>query len=151
MKHALLLVAITLTALVSGSTALSSTAVAPEGVSSVSYSPKPLYNDLSYIRVRFTTTGRARPGWGYGVDLETKGPAGGCAYVAASNTPLLGGSRRVITGAPGTTYTVTLWAEVGGGFWCAGPAELWVGTRTLKHPGYMTIYRKVWFRIFRAP
>jgi hypothetical protein len=46
-------------ALVTGQSHASSSRVGAEGVSSLSYAPKPFYDDLSRMRARFTTTGRA--------------------------------------------------------------------------------------------
>jgi hypothetical protein len=65
---------------------------------------------------------------------------------------VLGGSRRVIVGAPGKTYSVTVWAaQALGGYWCAGPAWIWVGSETLNNKNIVKVYKKIEFRILRAP
>ena len=52
-------------------TAAASTESPPPGASSLSYSPKPYYKDMSKMQVRFTTTGPAGPGREYSVWLST--------------------------------------------------------------------------------
>jgi hypothetical protein len=122
------------------------------GVSSLTYAPKPFYDDLSRMRVRFTTTGTARPGSYYSLSLLISGPDAGpnarCLNLAVSGDRLFDTrpSRR-IRGAPGRTYTVWLTAARGYStepYFCHGRAELTVsaGKRDL---------RTLKFRILRAP
>lgn len=124
-----------------------------EGVSSLSYSPKPFYNDLSYMKVRLTTVGRAALGREYVVTLISGGKhAGECASAAVSDEPRLGGSRKRITGSAGGTYTVWLRAiELDGGFFCAGPAYLIIDTEQINSTKGARVLRKLTFRILRAP
>lgn len=121
------------------------------GVSSLSYAPKPFYDDLSRMRVRFTTTGRTKKGSYYSVILlisgPDAGPSAGCLNLGVSDDPATAVRPQRILGAPGRTYTV--WLKATGGlsaepYFCHGRAELTVSAgksdlRTLK------------FRILRAP
>ena len=106
-----------------GSPAIVST-VAKEGVSSLSYAPKPFYDDLSRMRVRLKTTGRARRGYHYVVLLTIRGPDAlnhptgdpGCAYGAGSTVKGSYVPHDRVLGAPGKTYTIWLKAyeDLGG-------------------------------------
>ena len=103
------------------------------------------------MRVRFTTTGRARPGFKYEVDLLMSGPdANGldCAYGAFSR------QRDSTVGAPGQTYTVWLVAPSWmGGYFCHGRAELSVDSVSVQHRSSKTsrTVRTISFRMLRAP
>ena len=136
--------------------------VAKEGVSSLSYAPKPFYDDLSRMRVRFTTTGRAGPGRHYIVSLLIVGPdafggaSNGCAYLASSKG-LPRGVRPVrILGAPGRTYVVWLHAGAGigsTGYFCHGRANLRVRTNSIRNPSQAKLreFLGLDFRVRPAP
>ena len=110
---------------------------APGGVFVVTYAPVPLTSKLSEIRVRFTVTGRAQPGWVYYVYLVVPRPKSKktrCAWVAASWNPKM--VRRVphISGVDGQTYTVWLRAAKSlGGHFCPGKGSLDIGTAPTGH------------------
>ena len=113
---------------------LARSAVSAEGVSSLSYAPKPFYDDLSRMRVRFMTNGHARPGLEYRVVLLISGPdtsSLNCQSLAFStlSDSVVGPVQRIL-GAPGKTYTVSLRAA---GplrkYFCHGRAELSVENR----------------------
>jgi hypothetical protein len=132
-----------------------------EGVSSLSYAPKPVYDDLRRMRVRFTTTGRAGPGREYLVSLFIEGPdaaagmrASTCDNYIDSYFPGNSTVKGHILGAPGHTYTVWLIASQGwGGYFCHGRAELAIYTNSIRHPSLKRIrtWRTAKFRILRAP
>ena len=91
------------------STPLRATASSTGGVFVVTYAPQLVTSRDSLMRVRFTTTGRAQPGWEYYVRLVIRQPKAKklkCATRAASWVP--GMVRRVqhISGVPGGNYTV---------------------------------------------
>jgi hypothetical protein len=65
-----------------------------EGVSSLTYAPKPFYDNRSRMKVRFTTTGRARPGFNYLVTLLVSGPSTGSSF---------GCDATVVSGKPGSS------------------------------------------------
>lgn len=154
MRHGFVLVGASLAAiavLTAGSASARDAASSAVGVSSLSYAPKPFYDDLSRMRVRFTTTGRAKPGTYYYVDLLINGPDAGpdasCLNLAVSDQAYTAVNPHRIPGAPGKTYTV--WLKATGGlssepYFCHGRAELSVsaGKRDL---------RTLKFRILRAP
>jgi hypothetical protein len=154
MRHGFVLVGAlfaAIAALTVGSASARDTASSAVGVSSLSYAPKPFYDDLSRMRVRFTTTGRAKPGTDYSVVLLIDGPDAGpdasCQNLAVSFDAATAVNPRRIVGAPGKTYTV--WLKATGGYsaepyFCHGRASLTVtaGKRDL---------RTIKFRILRAP
>jgi hypothetical protein len=115
------------------------TAPSTGGVFVVTYAPVPLTSALSQFRVRFTTTGRAQPGWEYYVLLTMKRPKvkkPRCAYRAASWVPSMVRRVQHISGVSGKTYTVWLRAAKSlGGHFCAGRAILDVGTGPTGHEG----------------
>ena len=98
----------------------------------VTYAPMTLTSALSQIRVRFTTTGRAQPGWEYYVYLAIRAPKSKktrCAHKAASWIPSMVRRVQHISGVSGKTYTVWLRAAKPlGGHFCPGPAVLEIGT-----------------------
>jgi len=102
------------------------------GVFVVTYAPKPTTSRDSLMRVRFTTTGRAQPGWEYYVYLTIRQPKAKklhCANRAASWVPSMVRRVKHISGVAGGNYTVWLRAAKSlGGHFCAGPAVLEVGT-----------------------
>ena len=83
------------------------------------------------MRVRFTTTGRAQPGWEYYVYLVIRQPKAKklkCANTAASWVPSMVRRVQHISGIAGGNYTVWLRAAKSlGGHFCAGPAVLEIG------------------------
>jgi hypothetical protein len=109
------------------------------GVFVVTYSPLPLTSALSEVRVRFSTTGRAQPGWEYYVYLSMQRPKAKkprCAHKAASWVPSMVRHVPHISGVSGGTYTVWLRAAKDlGGHFCAGQAVLEVGTGPAGHLG----------------
>lgn len=109
------------------------------GVFVVTYAPVPVSNVLSQLRVRFTTTGRAQPGWEYYVLLSvqrSKAKKQRCAPMAASWVPSMVRRVQHISGVAGRTYTVWLRAaRPQGGRFCAGKATLEVGTAPRGHAG----------------
>ena len=129
-----------------------------EGVSSLEYAPKPVYDDFSKLRVRFTTTGQARPGYEYYVSLGIDGPdarGSDCAWVAYSSLEGQSSRRGHIVGAPGKTITLWLLAEpLMGGYFCHGRAELSVHSLKIRgdaHGKYTRHMRSDKFRVLRAP
>jgi hypothetical protein len=107
-------------AMLAASTQSAVSGATTEGVSSLSYAPKPFYDDLSRMRVRFTTTGRAGPGREYDVILFILGPEalGSCDYSAPCCSSTAWSKLRSDTlrpvrvlGQPGRTYTVWLRAQ----------------------------------------
>ena len=109
------------------------------GVFIVTYMPKPMTSGNSLMRVRFTTTGRAQPGWVYYVYLEVRRPRAKklrCANRAASWVPSMVRRVQHISGVSGGSYTVWLRAAKSlGGHFCAGRAVLDVGTGPAGHEG----------------
>jgi hypothetical protein len=102
------------------------------GVFVVTYAPKPVTSRDSLIRVRFTTTGRAQPGWEYYVYLLIRQPKAKklkCANRAASWVPSMVRRVQHISGVAGGNYTIWLRAAKAlGGHFCAGSAVLEIGT-----------------------
>jgi len=102
------------------------------GVFVVTYAPQPMTSRDSLMRVRFTTTGRAQPGWEYYVHLVIRQPKAKklkCATRAASWVPSMVRRVQHISGVPGANYTVWLRAAKSlGGHFCAGHAVLEIGT-----------------------
>src|SRR5262249_52339127 len=107
------------------------------GVFVVTYAPVSVTNKMSELRVRFTTTGRAQPGWTYYVLLSIQRPKAKkprCAFKAASWNPTEVRRVQYISGVPGQTYTVWLRAPKSlGGHFCAGAAVLDIGTAPAGH------------------
>lgn len=142
-------------ALASGSAFSSDHVAAKEGVAVVRFSPKPFYDDLTRMNVRFVTTGRARPGFEYFVSLQALGPAAlplNCTTVVVSSES----DRGHIVGAPGRGYTAVLRTYepiTGTRYFCKGPAVIWVGAASIRNASRKTtrIYRKVSLRILPAP
>jgi len=117
-------------------------APSPGGVFVVTYAPQRVTSGDSRVRVGFTTTGRAQPGWEYYVYLRVEGrkPKGKkkarCAWRAASWIPSMVNRVRHISGTSGGSYTVWLRAaRTLGGHFCAGHAILEVGTAPIGHQG----------------
>jgi hypothetical protein len=102
------------------------------GVFVVTYAPQPITSRDSLMRVRFTTTGRAQPGWEYYVYLVIRQPKAKklkCANKAASWAPSMVRRVQHISGVAGGNYTIWLRAAKAlGGHFCAGPAVLEIGT-----------------------
>ena len=104
------------------------------GISSLSYTPDPVYDDDPYITVRFTTSARARPGYHYVVWFTSwNWGAYGCVRDASSDDPLSGGSRRTrMLGGIDKTHVVRLrpleWDSTGtrrvDGDWCSGDGTI---------------------------
>ncbi len=121
----------------------------------VTYSPQRLTSAASQMRLRFTTTGRAQPGWEYYVYLRVerrtaKKPR--CANRAASWVPGMVKRVRHISGVAGGTYTVWLRAAKSlGGHFCSGPSILDIGTAPTGHEGHRRrLLRRVTLRIHPA-
>jgi len=133
------------------------------GVSSLSYSPKPFYDDQLAIEVQFTTTGRVGPGRKYYVTFVIYGRhERACVHTSISSHPELGGkysSRQIIKGAPGRTYKVTLIADLPlvafeDSYYCPGSATLEVGTMRIQDDTPIRetkTLRQLKFRVLRAP
>jgi len=102
------------------------------GVFVVTYTPQPVTSRDSLMRVRFTTTGRAQPGWEYYVYLVIRQPKATklkCANRAASWVPSMVRRVQHISGVAGGNYAFSLRAaKVLGGHFCAGSAVLEIGT-----------------------
>ena len=85
-------------------------AASKEGVwRSPSYAPKPFHTNDARMRVRFTTTGRARPGFEYFVVYSIYGPdsvSDKCASLGFSDEKKHVVRKQTILGAAGRTYTV---------------------------------------------
>jgi len=130
-------------------------APSPGGVFVVTYAPQRVTSGDSQVRVSFTTTGRAQPGWEYYVYLLVEGrePKGHkkarCAWRAASWIPSMVGAVRHISGTSGGSYTIWLRAaRTLGGHFCAGHAVLEVGTAPIGHQGdRRRLLRQVTLRI----
>jgi hypothetical protein len=149
--------------LMSGSALSRDARVSAEGVSSLSYAPKPFYDDLSGMRVRFTTTGRARPGWQYVVSLIILGPdaqpENRCTSVLISSLPtdVIRPFHRVL-GGTGKTNTVVFRADTFAplsNYFCHGRATVRVYTAAIhkpkKGPSSSRAMRSLSFRILHAP
>ena len=130
-------------------------APSPGGVFVVTYAPQRVTSGDSRVRVTFTTTGRAQPGWEYYVYLLVEGrkPKGKkkarCAWRAASWIPSTVRRVQHISGTSGGSYTVWLRAaRTLGGHFCAGHAVLEVGTAPIGHQGdRRRLLREVTLRI----
>ena len=110
------------------------------GVFVVTYAPQKVTSKDSRLLVRFTTTGRAQPGWEYYVYFVVHGhqPKGAakprCAWRAASWVPSMVKRVQRISGVG--SYTVSLRAAKSlGGHFCAGRAVIEVGTAPTGHQG----------------
>lgn len=126
-----------------------------EGVSSLTYAPKPFYDNLSRMKVRFATTARARPGFEYVVTLLVSGPSTGswfqCDETAVSGEPGTSLPPSAIHGAPGRTYVVWLLAgRKDGGHFCRGRASLSVVSASASRPSSNRRLRTLAFRILPA-
>jgi hypothetical protein len=114
------------------SASLRAAASSTGGVFVVTYAPQPMTSRDSLMRVRFTTTGRAQPGWEYYVYLVIRQPRAKklkCASRAASWVPSMVKRVQHISGVAGGSYTVWLRAAKSlGGHFCAGAAVLEIGT-----------------------
>ena len=124
------------------STPRDAAASAAGGVFIVTYMPQRVTSKDSRLRVRFTTTGRAQPGWEYYVYFVVQGrrPKGAakarCAWRAASWVPSMVKRVQHISGVSGGSYTVSLRAAKSlGGHFCAGRAVIEVGTAPTGHQG----------------
>ena len=109
----------------------SDAAISAEGVSALTYGPKPFTDALSRMRVRFTTTGPARPGYYYDVYVfvDRLDGEGGCLTLGVSNAT--GAERRMI-GASDHVYTVWLTGiKASSRTFCPGKAELTVVSRPI--------------------
>jgi hypothetical protein len=130
-------------------------APSPGGVFVVTYAPQRVTSGDSLVRVSFTTTGRAQPGWEYYVYLLVEGrkPSGDkkarCAWRAASWIPSMVKRVQHISGTSGGSYAVWLRAaRTLGGHFCAGQALLEVGTAPIGHQGdRRRLLRQVTLRI----
>jgi hypothetical protein len=121
----------------------------PPCVTYLDYAPKPLYDDISALRVRFTTTGGAPRHWMYNVTLLIEGPTAsplyGCSAIAqwppVGPTPTLAGR--------GRTWSVRLRGDPVNPNFCHGRAQLDVELDTLTghHP---RVLRKVDFSVLHA-
>jgi hypothetical protein len=128
-----------------------------EGISLLRYTPRPVYSDLSRIRVRFATTSRAGPGRQYVVQLLIFGSAGPTSdpdCTIAAFYPAVGSSTHIL-GGPGREYTVPLPAYdpiFGTRHFCKGQAIISVCTRSIRKPPSLTTrcYRRVILRILPA-
>jgi len=130
---------------------------AREGVSSLSFAPKPFHDNLPRMKVSLTTAARARRGFEYVVVLLVTGPETGsmfnCDNTVASTAPGSAVPHQHILGAPGRTYTLWLLAERGsGGHFCHGKATLTVSSVSMRGPLSKDshILRTVSFRILRS-
>jgi hypothetical protein len=154
---ALLALALLVTATASGEVAGSSRrAAGSEGVASLTYAPKPFYDDLSRMKVRFTTTGRARSAFEYVVVLFITGIGTGssseCDANVISGVPGSSAPSSRIHGAPGQTYTVWLLAgKNDGGVFCPGRASLNVVSTSATRPSSNRDLRTLRFEILRRP
>jgi hypothetical protein len=134
---------------VTGSACALNTELLAEGVSTLSYAPKPLTADLSRMRVRFTTTGRARPGYYYDVYLFINPRDDrGCVSLGVSDRT---GTDRIL-GAPDHTYTVSLsGVKRPPGDFCDGRAEVTVVSRSIDPSSKRTrILRAISLRVLRV-
>lgn len=122
-----------------------------EGVSSLSYAPKPFTDTLSRMRVDFTTTGPARPGHFYDVYVFVKRPddEGGCVSLGVSN-----GTRNARRILGGTNQSHRVWLagiRASPTDFCSGKAELTVISRPIRHASKdVRVLRTISFRILRA-
>jgi hypothetical protein len=119
------------------------------GVSALSYSPQPFYNDRLVMHVTFTTTGPAGPGREYLAWLFTGGKS--CHLEAASDE-----TGPPIHGAAGETYTVYLSPNnfFDDARFCAGPAVLKVWSEredfSARDGPRRRVFRELTFQIFEA-
>lgn len=129
-------------------------AVSVAGVSALSYAPKPFYDDLTHMTVRFTTTGRTRPGREYFVVLEVFGRDQDCQFATVYPDDY---NKPRVLGGQGKNYVVTLGAKKSSfglyEYFCRGPARLRVGSNLIRSPTRRTVrfHRTINFRIFHAP
>ena len=125
-----------------------------ENVSAMSYAPKPFYDDLSRMRIRFTTTGRAKPGHYYAVILSISGPdagpGAGCTNLGYSEDSGTTVHARRILGGRGQTQTVWFKAGSFGRYFCHGRATVTVDVGP-KNVSLRREIRTLNFRILRAP
>lgn len=134
---------------VSGSAGALHTEFLAEGVSTLSYTPKPFTAGLSRMSVRFTTTGRARPGYYYDVYLFIDARDDrGCVSLGVSDRA---DSDRIL-GAPNQTYTVLLMGiKRPPGPFCHGHAEVTVVSTSITPSSKRTrVLRTISFRVLRA-
>ncbi len=129
-----------------------------EGVSELSYAPKPFYDDLDRMHVSFTTTGPARPGFEYEVILSMKGPEVDvleCGAFAFSDNPKSAVRRQTIVGEKGHTYTVTFKPSLisDADYFCHGRATLAVVSVAIRNPSRKTSRKMKTpsFRVLGAP
>lgn len=146
---------VTATATAAVRTSSSETAAVSEGVTSLTYAPKPFYDDLPRMRIRFTTTGRARPGSEYVVVLFISGANTGsmfdCDDTVISTVPGSAIPQRRILGAPGRRYGVWLLADRAfGRHFCLGRARLSVSSTSLSRPSSNRDLRTIRFRVLHA-
>ena len=123
-----------------------------EGVSSLSYAPKPFVDTSSHMRVDFTTTGRARPRHYYDVYvfIDEPGDARNCVTLGV---PSGSGIARRIVGGPGESYTVWLSGiKAPSADFCPGKAELSVISRPISRTSTkVRVLRTISFRVLHAP
>ena len=125
--------------------------VSAEGISSLTYAPKPFVDTSSRMRVEFTTTGRARPGHYYDVYVFIDAPddARNCVRLGV---PSAAGIARRIVGGPGESYTVWLAGVRARADFCRGKAELAVISRPISRTStQVRVLRAISFRVLHAP
>lgn len=126
--------------------------VSAEGISSLSYAPKPFLDTSSRMRVDFTTTGRARPGHYYDVYVFIDASADASNCVSLGVTSGSGIARRIV-GSPGQSYTVWLAGlKDPRADFCPGKAELSVISRPISRTSTkVRVLRTISFRVLHAP
>jgi hypothetical protein len=126
--------------------------ISAEGISSLTYAPKPFVDTSSRMRVDFTTTGRARPGHYYDVYVFIDAPddARNCVSLGV---PSGAGIARRIVGGPGESYTVWLaGVRARPADFCHGKAELAVISRPISRTSTrVRVLRAISFRVLHAP
>jgi hypothetical protein len=136
-------------------------AISKEGVSSSSYAPKPFYNDITRLRIRFTTTGRARPGFEYLAIYSIHGPGSlseKCASFGLSDEKNDVVREQTILGAAGRSYTVIFKpARFSSDFpvvhgFCPGRAFVEFTSASIAHPSKKTsrLLATLTFRVRKA-
>ena len=132
--------AVALAAVAAGVLTVGVASAAGPVITKLTYSPKPLYNDVIGVTVSFTATRDAKRGYEWGVMLNISGEesAFSCSATMLSWDPVLGGNARRHMQSKGKHSVLLRGQRASGTYICRGRAWLqvverrigtdWVGT-----------------------
>ena len=125
--------AVALAAVAAGVLTVGVASAAGPVITKLTYSPKPLYNDVIGVTVSFTATRDAKRGYEWGVMLNISGeePAFSCSAMMLSWDPVLGGNARRHMQSKGKHSVLLRGQRASGTYICRGRAWLQVVERRI--------------------